>query len=69
VKRGRSVTISERGKVIARVVPVERSTDIHERLAEMERDGVLVRRPCRKNGVRPLARRPGALRRFLESRG
>jgi prevent-host-death family protein len=69
VKRGRSVMISERGRVVARVVPIERARDLDSRLREMENDGVLVRRPRRSRAIRPLARRPGGLRRFLESRG
>ena len=69
VKRGRSVTISERGRIIARVVPIERPRDLPSRLRQMEAYGVLVRRPKRPGAIRPLARRPGGLRRFLESRG
>jgi len=69
VKRGRSVTISERGRIVARVVPIERARDLPARLQQMETDGVLVRRPRRPGAIRPLARRRGGLRRFLESRG
>ncbi|MGH7730276.1 MAG: type II toxin-antitoxin system Phd/YefM family antitoxin [Candidatus Eiseniibacteriota bacterium] len=69
VKRGRSVTISERGRVVARIVPIERPRDLPARLRQMEIDGVLVRRPKQRGEIRPLARRPGGLRRFLESRG
>jgi prevent-host-death family protein len=67
VKRGRSVTISERGREIARVVPIERAADLPARLEELARDGDLLRRkPAGR--IRPLARRPGALRRFLRER-
>jgi prevent-host-death family protein len=69
VKRGRSVTISERGRVIARIVPVEPPCDLESRLADLEREGVVVRRPARADRIAPLARRPGVLRRFLASRG
>lgn len=69
VKRGRSVTISERGRIVARVVPIERARDLPSRLRQMEVDGVLLRRSKRRREIRPLARRPGALHRFLESRG
>ena len=68
VKRGRSVTISERGREIARVVPIERPDDLEARVGQMERDGLVVRRRTTKETIRPLARRPGALRRFLASR-
>jgi prevent-host-death family protein len=68
VKQGRSVTISERGRAIARVVPIERPRDLPSRLRSMESDGVVLRRSGRRADIRPLARRPGALRRFLRSR-
>jgi prevent-host-death family protein len=69
VKRGRSVTISERGRIVARVVPIERPRNLPSRLRQLEVEGVLVRRPRRRGAIRPLARRRGGLRRFLESRG
>ena len=69
MKQGRSVTISERGRIIARVVPIERPRDLPSRLRQMQTDGVLVRRAKRSGVIRPLARRPGGLRRFIESRG
>jgi prevent-host-death family protein len=43
VKQGRSVTISERGREIARVVPIERAKDVRGRLAELAHEGALVR--------------------------
>ncbi len=50
VKRGETVLILERDQPIARIVPIEKSTvDADERLAELERTGVL-RRPVRKPG-------------------
>jgi len=67
VKQGRSVTISERGREIARVVPIERASDLPSRLEELTRDGdLLIREPAGR--IRPVARRPGALRRFLQER-
>jgi prevent-host-death family protein len=67
VKQGRSVAISERGRVIARIVPIESPRDLASRLDQMARDGVLLqRRP--EGSLRTRARRPGALRRFLRER-
>jgi len=67
VKQGRTVAISERGRVIARVVPIEPPADLPSRLDQLARDGTLVRRkPAGR--LQPLARRPGALRRFLRDR-
>ena len=37
VKRGQTVTISERGKEIARVVPCEPPDDLEKRLAQLEK--------------------------------
>jgi prevent-host-death family protein len=68
VKRGRSVEISERGRVIARVVPIEDSAGLEARLRRMEEEGQLQKRAARKRAIRPIARRPGGLRRFLRSR-
>jgi prevent-host-death family protein len=69
VKRGRSVSISERGREIAQVVPVARATDLAARLADLERDGLIQRSRRSIRTIVPLARRRGALARFLESRG
>lgn len=68
VKRGRSVTISERGTEIARVVPIQPACDLRSRLDLLERDGVVSPSLGQTKGVAPIARRPGALKRFLTSR-
>jgi prevent-host-death family protein len=67
VKQGRSVTISERGRPVARVVPIEPATDLASRLGELERDGAIVP-PAGERRIRRVARRAGALRRFLRER-
>ena len=68
VKRGRSVVISERGREVARVVPIETPKGLGERLDRLEEEGAVVPRERGKTLVKPIARRRGALRRFLESR-
>jgi prevent-host-death family protein len=68
VKRGRSVTISERGREFAQVVPVGGATDLATRLTELERDGLIRSGRGRLEAIVPLARRRGALARFLDSR-
>ena len=68
VKRGRSVTISDRGTDVARVVPVEASPDLRSRLQQLEREGVVTAAPGSAGDIRPLVRKRGALRRFLASR-
>ncbi len=68
VKRGRWVTISERGEPIAVIAPVQCNGDLESRLMELERAGVIQRASAPLAQIRPIARRPGALRRFLETR-
>jgi len=68
VKQGRSVTISERGRDIARVVPIAPPSDMAGRLDALEHDGVIARGVGDAKTIRPLARRRGGLRRFLRSR-
>jgi prevent-host-death family protein len=68
VKRGRSVTISERGTEVARIVPVQAPRDLDSRLERLEHDGVVLQPQGTPEAVRPLVRKPGALRRFLNAR-
>jgi len=68
VKRGRSVVLSERGRDVARIVPIEPRGGLDARLAAMERVGVIVPATSPPTSIRPIARRRGALRRFLRSR-
>jgi prevent-host-death family protein len=68
VKRGRSITISEHGRPIARVVPITTASDLASRIAWLEREGVVLRRRGHAREVRTIARKPGALRRFLADR-
>lgn len=41
---------------------------LEERIARLEAEGLISRNPAPPRRFRPVARRPGALRRFLESR-
>jgi len=68
VKQGRSVTISDRGKEVARVVPVALPQSLDKRLDVLRRDGVLAAAQREPSAIQPIVRRPGALRRFLDSR-
>ncbi len=68
VKRGRSVTISERGTEVARVVPIQPAPDLRSRLERLEREGVMRTAVGSTEEVVPITRRPGALKRFLKSR-
>jgi len=68
VQEGESITITRRGEPIAEVRPIEQSGDyLAERLKDLERRGLLT--PARGRGtLKPIARRPGALKRFLDER-
>lgn len=68
VKRSHSVTITDRGRPVARVVPIVGAQTTKERVADLEASGQILPAkgpwPAR---FKPLVRR-GALRRFLQER-
>ena len=69
VRAGQRVTIAYRGEPIAEICPIENQrSSLEKSLAKLEDQGVLspARRPA--GPLEPLAKRPGALARFLESR-
>lgn len=71
VREGRTVTVSYRGEPVAEIRSIERRREptLEERLDDLERDGCLVRAANPEQPFRPVARRPGALARFLAERG
>ena len=69
VRAGQRVVIAYRGEEIAEIRPLEnRGGSLEKTIARLEEQGVLGRPPKPSGPLRPLARKPGALRRFLESR-
>ena len=70
VREGRTVTVTHRGEPVAEIRPVERGRDgtLEDRLEELRRTGCLVPAANPKQLLRPVARRPGALARFLAER-
>lgn len=68
VRAGKRVLISYRGKNVAEIAPLPPVESLEKRLQRLQEEGVLspAAKPFRK--WKPLARRPGALARFLESR-
>ena len=69
VRDGKTVTISYRGEPAAEVRPIlPRKQTLEERLDEMERRGTLVPAKNPNAPIRPIAHRPGALKRFLDER-
>ena len=69
VRAGRPVRISYRGEEIAEVRPIKRTRlGLEHSLARLEEAGVIAPVPGRKGTLKSIARRTGALERFLDSR-
>jgi prevent-host-death family protein len=69
VRAGQRVVIAYRGEEIAEIRPLEAATGTLEKaIRRLEDRGVLAQSPRRRRPWRPVARKPGALKRFLESR-
>ena len=70
VRDGKTVTVSYRGEPVAEIRAIEdqRSPTLDERLAELERNGALVRSAVPRRKFGPVEHRPGALARFLVER-
>ena len=71
VRRGESVFVTYRGTRVAEIRPVSEGETDEARLERLERSGVLLSPPAgpsAEESLKPLAKRPGALERFLESR-
>ena len=70
VREGKTVTVSYRGEPVAEIRAIQRSEtpSLEDRLNDLERQGALVRSGRPRNEFRTVARRPGALARFLAER-
>jgi prevent-host-death family protein len=69
VESGRTIRISRRGQPIAEIRPVSHEpATLERRIAELSEQGVLTTPASGPGGLKPLARRRGALRRFLAER-
>jgi prevent-host-death family protein len=69
VESGRTIRISRRGQTIAEIRPVANEpTTLAERIIELSEQGVLTAPSTGRGGLKPLARTPGALDRFLSDR-
>lgn len=74
VREGRTIVITVHGQPAAELRPIEhapRQQTLEQRLAELEARGEVspaLRRPGAQLGIRTIARRPGALKRFLRER-
>lgn len=69
VREGRTVAVSYRGEVVAEIRPIRPEGDeLPSRLRELADRGVLVRSEARRAKLCAVARKPGALKRFLRDR-
>jgi prevent-host-death family protein len=69
VKAKERIVITERGKPVAKLVPIEHATTFQARISELESAGALQLNDARRLArIGPVARRPGALNRFLSER-
>ena len=69
VRAGHRVVIAYRGQEVAEIRPIQASEEgLEGSLSRLEDEGVLSRRRQPAGPLRPLAKKPGALARFLESR-
>lgn len=69
VKQRRRITITDRGRPVAHVVPAELPATIEDRIAELTAAGVLSPAPAGDlSQIKRVARRAGALSRFLLDR-
>lgn len=70
VRAGQRIVISHRGHDVAEITRIAGGpADLAARLADLEDRGIVSTGRGRSGRLRPFARRPGALRRFLGTRG
>ena len=69
VREGKHVLITYRGKEVAEIKPIEeKQKTLEEKLQELEARGLITRAVNPNAPLNPIAKRPGALNRFLEER-
>ncbi len=68
VRAGKRVIVSHRGKHVAEIVPIRRPKSLEEHMKDLEDRGIVSRHREPTGPLRSFANRPGALKRFLESR-
>jgi len=67
-EQGRTITISYHGEPVAEVRPIKAATGIEGRLRDLEASGQLTPAKPKDFPLTPVAKRPGALERFLAGR-
>ena len=69
-EKGETITVTYHGEPIAEIRPISGAGEnpLVKRIRDLERRGVIVHSVARQVRLRPVARKPGALDRFLEGR-
>lgn len=69
VRSGQRIVVSYRGELVAEILPINSGrTSPGKAVQRLEDEGVLGRASAPKGALKPVAKRRGALGRFLESR-
>jgi prevent-host-death family protein len=68
VRTGEHVVVSYQGQEVAEIRPIEKAGPLERRLRRLEAEGTVASTGDSRGKLRSLKRRPGALKRFLESR-
>ncbi len=68
VRAGEHVVVSDHGQEVAEIRPIEKVGPLERRLRRLEAEGTVGSTADSRGKLRSLTRRPGALKRFLESR-
>lgn len=68
VRAGQRVVITYRGTEIAEIRPIRPGASLGESVSRLEEEGVVSPRRRPTGPLRSLAKKPGALARFLDSR-
>lgn len=68
VREGRTITVTYHGEPVAEIRPLDRPGGSAARMDWLRSRGLLSVAGERPRALEPLARRPGALRRFLDER-
>jgi prevent-host-death family protein len=68
VRAGKCIAITHRGEEVAVIAPPEKKSDPTEALRFMEEQGLISPGPVVTGSFQSAGRKPGALKRFLETR-
>lgn len=68
VREGRTVTVTYRGEPVAEIRPLDRAGGTKARMEWLRSRGALATPGRKRHRLEPIARRPGALDRFLADR-